>query len=128
MEVKRPGHGSQSWLYHIVACRIREQTVGPVQVRCYTSGVPATIPKPSIRTLTLMKNTQAARVRFGVFELDLRSGELRQGDDRILLQEQPLQILRMLVEREGEVVPREEIKKSSSEGFVGDLRLSAGVD
>jgi len=75
-----------------------------------------------------MKNTQAARVRFGVFELDLRSGELRQGDDRILLQEQPLQILRMLVEREGEVVPREEIKKSSSEGFVGDLRLSAGVD
>ena len=58
-----------------------------------------------------MKNTQATRVRFGVFELDLRSGELRQGDDRILLQEQPLQILRMLVECEGEVVPREEIRK-----------------
>jgi serine/threonine protein kinase/Tol biopolymer transport system component len=58
-----------------------------------------------------MKNTQPARVRFGVFELDLRSGELRHGDDRILLQEQPLQILCMLVERESEVVPREEIRK-----------------
>jgi serine/threonine protein kinase/Tol biopolymer transport system component len=79
--------------------------------RCYTSGVHATIPKLSIRALILMKNTQSARVRFGVFELDLRSGELRRGDDRILLQEQPLQILCLLVEREGDVVPREEIRK-----------------
>jgi serine/threonine protein kinase/Tol biopolymer transport system component len=58
-----------------------------------------------------MKNAQPARVRFGVFELDLKSGELRHGANRILLQEQPLQILCMLVEREGEVVPREEIRK-----------------
>jgi eukaryotic-like serine/threonine-protein kinase len=58
-----------------------------------------------------MNGTQPARVRFGVFELDLRSGELRQGDDGSLLQEQPLQILYMLVERQGEVVTREEIRK-----------------
>ena len=58
-----------------------------------------------------MKNTLAVRVRFGVFELDLRSGELCAGDEKTLLREQPLQILRMLAEREGEVVTREEIRK-----------------
>ena len=58
-----------------------------------------------------MKDTQPARVRFGVFELDLRSGELRSGDEKTVLREQPLQILRMLVEREGELVTREEIRK-----------------
>ena len=58
-----------------------------------------------------MKDAQPARVRFGVFELDLKSGELRNGGHRGVLQEQPLQILRMLIEREGELVTREEIKK-----------------
>ena len=58
-----------------------------------------------------MKQTQPARVRIGTFELDLRSGELRANDQKTVLQEQPLQILRMLVEREGEIVSREEIRK-----------------
>ena len=58
-----------------------------------------------------MKDTLPARVRFGVFELDLTSGALRTGDETTVLQEQPLQILRMLVNREGELVTREEIKK-----------------
>ncbi len=58
-----------------------------------------------------MKDTLSARVRFGVFELGLTSGELCAGDDRVVLQEQPLQVLRMLVQREGELVTREEIKK-----------------
>jgi len=58
-----------------------------------------------------MKDTLAVRLRFGVFELDLRSGELCAGDEKMLLGEQPLQILRMLAEREGEVVTREEIRK-----------------
>src|SRR5271166_4423308 len=58
-----------------------------------------------------MKDTQSARVRFGVFELDLKSGELRSGDQKTLLTEQPLQILRMLVEHQGELVAREEIRK-----------------
>jgi len=58
-----------------------------------------------------MQDTQPARVRVGVFELDLKSGELRTGDHTVVLQEQPLQVLRMLVEREGELVTREEIKK-----------------
>ena len=57
-----------------------------------------------------MRDTQPVRVRFGFFELDLKSGDLRNGDERTLLQEQPLQVLRMLVERDGELVTRPEIK------------------
>jgi TolB-like protein/DNA-binding winged helix-turn-helix (wHTH) protein/Tfp pilus assembly protein PilF len=49
-------------------------------------------------------------VRFGVFEADLRSGELRKHGLRIKLQEQPFQILAMLLERPGEVVTREELR------------------
>jgi TolB-like protein/DNA-binding winged helix-turn-helix (wHTH) protein/Flp pilus assembly protein TadD len=52
-----------------------------------------------------------ARLRFGVFELDLRAGELRKHGLRIRLQEQPFQILAMLAEHPGEVVTREEIQK-----------------
>jgi len=50
-------------------------------------------------------------VRFGVFELDLRSGELRRQGLRIRLQEQPFQVLAMLLEHPGELVTREELRK-----------------
>jgi Tol biopolymer transport system component/DNA-binding winged helix-turn-helix (wHTH) protein len=49
--------------------------------------------------------------RFGVFELDIRRGELRKHGVRIRLQRQPLQILKLLLERPGEVVTREDIQK-----------------
>jgi DNA-binding winged helix-turn-helix (wHTH) protein len=49
-------------------------------------------------------------LHFGDFELDVRAGELRRGKLRIRLQEQPFQILLMLLERPGEVVTREEIQ------------------
>jgi DNA-binding winged helix-turn-helix (wHTH) protein len=53
-----------------------------------------------------------ARVRFEGFELDLRTGELRQDTGKIIrLPEQPFQILTMLLESSGEVVSREEIRK-----------------
>lgn len=58
-----------------------------------------------------MKETLAPQVRFGTFELDVRRGELREGDRVVLLQEQPFRILLMLVERDGEIVTREEIQK-----------------
>ena len=48
-------------------------------------------------------------VRFGVFEVDLASGELRKQGLRIRLQEQPFAVLAMLLERPGEVVTREEL-------------------
>jgi TolB-like protein/DNA-binding winged helix-turn-helix (wHTH) protein/Tfp pilus assembly protein PilF len=51
------------------------------------------------------------RFRFGVFELDLRAGELRKHGLRIRLQEQPLQVLATLVQHPGEVVTREELQK-----------------
>ena len=50
-------------------------------------------------------------VRFGPFELDVRAGELRRRGRKMLLQEQPFQILLMLLERPGDVVLREEIRK-----------------
>jgi len=51
-------------------------------------------------------------LRFGVFELDLRAGELRKRGIRIRLQGQPFQVLSMLVDRPGEVVTREELQKN----------------
>jgi TolB-like protein/DNA-binding winged helix-turn-helix (wHTH) protein/Flp pilus assembly protein TadD len=51
------------------------------------------------------------RLRFGVFELDLRAGELRKHGLRVRLQEQPFQILAMLLEHADEVVTREELQK-----------------
>lgn len=54
--------------------------------------------------------TPASNVRFGPFELDVRAAELRKGGRRIRLQDQPFQILRMLLEHPGELVQREEIR------------------
>jgi TolB-like protein/DNA-binding winged helix-turn-helix (wHTH) protein/Flp pilus assembly protein TadD len=50
-------------------------------------------------------------LRFGVFELDLRAGELRKNGLRVRLQEQPFQVLAMLLERPGKVITREELQK-----------------
>ena len=60
------------------------------------------------------------RLRFGVFELDLRAGELRKHGLRVRLQEQPFQVLAMLLEHAGEVVTREELQKKlwSADTFV----------
>jgi TolB-like protein/DNA-binding winged helix-turn-helix (wHTH) protein/Flp pilus assembly protein TadD len=51
------------------------------------------------------------QIRFSVFELDLRAGELRKNGLKIRLQEQPFQVLAMLVEHPGEVVTREVLQK-----------------
>ena len=44
------------------------------------------------------------RLRFGVFELDLRAGELRKHGLRVRLQEQPFQVLAALLEHPGEAM------------------------
>ncbi len=54
-------------------------------------------------------NISTQRISFGEFELDVRAGELRKGEERIRLQKQPFEILLILLERPGEVVMREEI-------------------
>jgi TolB-like protein/DNA-binding winged helix-turn-helix (wHTH) protein/Flp pilus assembly protein TadD len=53
---------------------------------------------------------QTSVVRFGTFEVSLHSGELRKAGLRIRVQQQPLKLLEVLLERPGEVVTREELR------------------
>jgi len=67
---------------------------------------------------------------FGVFELDLRSGELRKQGVKVRLADQPFQILRLLIERRGDLVSREELRQAlwSADTFVDfDVGLSSAV-
>ena len=59
-------------------------------------------------------------VRFGVFELDLRTGELRKSGVRVHLPDQPFQVLKALLERPGDLVSRDELRHQlwSAETFV----------
>lgn len=50
-------------------------------------------------------------IRCGVFEVDLRTDELRKQGLKIKLQERPFQILAMLLEHPGEIVTRQELQK-----------------
>jgi TolB-like protein/lipoprotein NlpI len=50
-------------------------------------------------------------LRFGSFELDVRSRELRKGAKRVRLQEQPFEILCLMLERPGHVVTRDELRR-----------------
>src|SRR5690348_7271746 len=60
----------------------------------------------------------SGRVRFGRFELNLRTGELVSNEpgvagsppEKVLLREQPFQILRILIDHRGNIVTRDEIK------------------
>src|ERR1700674_1810691 len=67
--------------------------------RCYT-------------TPSKMSESSPRMFRFGFFEVDTRSGELSRQDAKINLQEQPFQVLVLLLERPGEVVTRDELSKS----------------
>ena len=56
-------------------------------------------------------NAAAQLFRFDTFEFDRRALELRRGGVKIKLEGQPLRILGMLVERPGELVTREDLRK-----------------
>jgi DNA-binding winged helix-turn-helix (wHTH) protein len=56
-------------------------------------------------------SSQADEVRFAPFAVNLQAGELRKHGTKVRLQEQPFQILAALLERPGEVVTREELRK-----------------
>src|SRR5246127_4197138 len=62
----------------------------------------------------------ASLLQCGVFEIDLRAGELRKQGVRIKLQEQPFLVLKILVARPGEIVSREELRSQiwSADTFV----------
>jgi DNA-binding winged helix-turn-helix (wHTH) protein len=65
---------------------------------------PSSDPTPS-------SDNESRLLRFGVFEVDLAAGELRKNGRRIRLQEQPFQVLVVLLENAGKVVAREDLRQ-----------------
>jgi DNA-binding winged helix-turn-helix (wHTH) protein len=59
----------------------------------------------------MVERVAARRYRFGAFEADAATGELRRQGLRVRIHAQPFQVLILLVERQGEVVTREEISR-----------------
>src|SRR6202161_3313765 len=57
------------------------------------------------------EGNSARLARFGVFELDLAAAELRKNGVKLRLQEQPFQVLALLLERAGDLVTREELRQ-----------------
>ena len=69
--------------------------------------------------------------RFGVFELDLMTGELRKSGVKQRLQGQPIQVLTLLLERAGDIVTREELRQKlwASDTFVDfDHSLNTAIN
>jgi len=69
-------------------------------------------------------------LRFGVFQIDVRAGELRRNGVKLKLQEQPFQVLCLLLEHPGQVVSREELRNRlwSADTFVDfDHGLNAAI-
>src|SRR5258708_19541443 len=72
----------------------------------------------------------SGRRRFGAFEVDLSAGELRRNGLKVKLQEQPLQVLALLLERPGEVVSRDDLRNRlwAADTFVDfDYSLNAAI-
>jgi DNA-binding winged helix-turn-helix (wHTH) protein len=69
--------------------------------------------------------------RFGIFELDLITGELRKSGVKLRLQGQPIQVLTLLLERAGDIVTREELRQKlwASDTFVDfDHSLNTAIN
>ncbi|MEW6323680.1 MAG: winged helix-turn-helix domain-containing protein, partial [Acidobacteriota bacterium] len=58
-----------------------------------------------------MTDVSKRLVAFGVYEVDLASGELRRQGRLVRLQQQPFEVLRALVERPGDLVTRDELQR-----------------
>lgn len=68
-------------------------------------------PSDTLGPLNMNDPRPARRYRFGAFEADAATGELRRQGLRIRLNAQPFQVLLMLLERRGELITREEISR-----------------
>jgi len=102
------------------AARLLLPTPAAPPAQCYTT--PSSIPVPQ---------NHSRIARFGVFELDLSAGELRKNGRKMRLQEQPFQILALLLEHAGELVTREELRQKlwAADTFVDfDHGLNTGVN
>jgi DNA-binding winged helix-turn-helix (wHTH) protein len=65
--------------------------------------------KATATASAMVERVAARRYRFGVFEADEATGELRRKGMRVRLHAQPFQVLTMMLDRPGEVLTREEI-------------------
>jgi len=67
-------------------------------------------------------------VQFGAYEVSLQSGEVRKAGMRIRVQQQPMKLLEILLERPGEIVTREELRRRvwPNEGF-GDFDQALNI-
>jgi DNA-binding winged helix-turn-helix (wHTH) protein len=59
-----------------------------------------------------MDGARCGITRFGIFEIDSRTGDLRKHGIRIALQEKPAQILHALIAQPGQVVSRDELRRN----------------
>ena len=78
-----------------------------------------------------MPQSNSRIARFGVFEVDLSAGELRKNGVKLRLQEQPFQVLALLLERSGEIVTRDELRQKlwPSDTFVDfDHSLNTAIN
>ena len=69
------------------------------------------------------QSATSAPIRFGVFEFDVLSSELRRDGVRVTIGEQPTQVLRLLLERHGELVTREDLRAAlwPDQTFIDDF-------
>jgi TolB-like protein/DNA-binding winged helix-turn-helix (wHTH) protein len=78
-----------------------------------------------------VKSSSPRVVSFGAFTVNLRLGELRKFGTRLKLQEQPFQVLALLLERPGDLVTREELRQRlwAADTFVDfDHGLNAAIN
>ncbi len=72
--------------------------------------------------------TSNSKLTFGLYEMDLQTGELWKAGFRVKLQSQPFKVLAALIERPGQVVTREELQlRLWGKGTVGDFDHSLGT-
>jgi cholera toxin transcriptional activator len=86
---------------------------------------------PAVLHYGVVPQNHSRIVRFGVFELDLNAGELRKRGVKLRLQDQPFQVLALLLDRAGQVVTREELQQKlwPSDTFVDfDHSLNTAIN
>ena len=98
---------------HISLAQVCEPGGARVRDGSFSSQIHEALPGQSAR-LPRSPNMEPLRhtfvVRFGTYEVSFQSGEVRKAGVRIRVQQQPLKLLEVLLERPGEVVTREELR------------------
>lgn len=83
---------------------------GPVPAVCFDDKLAGTPSPEQLISMSVSSDPQVV-VRFGMFEADLRAGELRKNGVRVKIQDLPFRTLKLLLSRPNEVVTREEFRQ-----------------